>query len=147
MLPGQKLEAIRALQAQGRVVAMVGDGINDAPALAQADLAVAVSTGSDVTLEAADVILMRSRLDGAVEALEIARHTLRAIRQNLGLSIGYNLIAVPLAMAGLVNPLFAALAMSSSSLLVVGNALRLRLSRKTGRAGAPALRESTAAAV
>jgi Cu2+-exporting ATPase len=145
MLPDQKLEAIREMQGRGRVVAMVGDGINDAPALAQADLAVAVSTGSDVTLEAADVILMRSRLDGAVEALEIARHTLRAIRQNLALSIGYNAVAVPLAMAGLVNPLVAALAMSSSSLLVVGNALRLRLSRKAGFANAPALRESPAA--
>jgi Cu2+-exporting ATPase len=145
MLPDDKLEAIRALQREGRIVAMVGDGINDAPALAQADLAVAVSTGSDVALEAAHVILMRSRLEGAVEALEIARQTLRAIKQNLALSIGYNAVAIPVAMAGWVNPLVAAIAMSCSSLLVVGNALRLRLRRRE-RAALPGGGEFRAAA-
>jgi Cu2+-exporting ATPase len=136
MLPDEKLAAVSELQSQGRVVAMVGDGVNDAPALIQADLAIAVSSGSDLTLEAAQVLLMRPRLLGAVETIAIARRTLRAIRENLALSLGYNAIAVPLAMAGLVIPLFAAVAMSASSLLVVSNALRLRLYR--GPLGEPA---------
>jgi P-type E1-E2 ATPase len=136
MLPDEKLAAVSELQSQGRVVAMVGDGVNDAPALIQADLAIAVSSGSDLSLEAAQVLLMRPRLLGAVETIAIARRTLRAIRENLALSLGYNAIAVPLAMAGLVIPLFAAVAMSASSLLVVSNALRLRLYR--GPLGEPA---------
>ena len=127
MLPDHKLEALRALQAEGRVVAMVGDGVNDAPALTQADLAVAVGTGSDIALESAQVILTRSRLLGMVETMRISRRTFRVIRENIGLSIAYNVIAVPLAMAGLVIPLVSAIAMSSSSLLVVGNAILLRL--------------------
>ncbi len=126
LLPGDKLEALRALQAQGRTVAMVGDGVNDAPALTQADIAMAVSTGSDLSLEAAQVILLRSRLLGAVEALAISRRTFRVIQENLALSIGYNMLAIPLAMAGYVVPLVAAVAMSASSLLVVANALKVR---------------------
>jgi Cu+-exporting ATPase len=137
MLPGEKLEALRALQAQGRVVAMVGDGVNDAPALTQADIAMAVSTGSDLSLEAAQVILLRARLMGAVEALSISRRTFRVIQENLALSIGYNVLAIPLAMAGFIVPLAAAVAMSLSSLLVVGNALKLRR-RDDGAAQAPA---------
>ncbi len=126
MLPDEKLEALRALQAEGRTVAMVGDGVNDAPAMTQADLSMAVSTGSDLSLEAAQVILLRARLLGAVEALSISRRTFRVIQENLALSIGYNALAIPLAMAGYVVPLVAAIAMSASSLLVVGNALKLR---------------------
>jgi len=136
MLPDEKLAAVQALQQQGRVVAMVGDGVNDAPALIQADLAIAVGSGSDLSLEAAQVLLMRPRLLGAVDTIAIARRTFRLIRENLGLSLGYNAIAVPLAMVGLVIPLFAAAAMSASSLVVVGNSLRLRLYRgPLGEAG------------
>jgi len=127
MLPDEKLAAVRDLQAGGAVVAMVGDGVNDAPALIQADLSMAVGTGSDLSLEAAQVLLLRSRLLGAVETLALARATFRVIRQNLALSVGYNVVAVPVAMAGWILPLFAAIAMSASSLVVVLNALRLRL--------------------
>jgi Cu2+-exporting ATPase len=126
MLPDDKLAALEALQRAGRVVAMVGDGVNDAPALMQADLSLALGTGSDISLEAAQVLLLRDRLLGVVDTILIARRTLRIVRENLALSLGYNALAVPLAMAGLVMPLFAALAMASSSLMVVLNALRLR---------------------
>jgi heavy metal translocating P-type ATPase len=139
MLPDDKLAAIRALQAQGRVVAMVGDGVNDAPALTQSDLAMAVSTGSDLALETAQVILLRARLMGAAEALAASRRTFRVIQENLWLSIAYNAVAVPLAMAGMVIPLGAAIAMSASSLLVVGNALKLR--RRHASANDPATAE------
>jgi Cu2+-exporting ATPase len=141
MLPDAKLEALRELQAEGRVVAFVGDGINDAPALTQADLGLAVGSGSDISLEAAQVVLVGSRLLGAVDALAVARSTLGVIRQNLGLSLAYNGLAVPLAMAGHVMPLFAALAMSASSLLVVLNSLRLhRAHAALPHATAPAAR-------
>jgi Cu2+-exporting ATPase len=136
MLPGDKLEALRALQAQGRTVAMVGDGVNDAPAMTQADISMAVSTASDLSLEAAKMILLRARLMGAVEAIAISRRTFRVIQENLALSIGYNVLAIPLAMAGYVVPLVAAISMALSSLLVVGNALKLRR-RDDGAARAP----------
>ncbi|HEX7926465.1 MAG TPA: cation-translocating P-type ATPase, partial [bacterium] len=136
MLPHDKLAAIRELQEGGCTVAMVGDGINDAPAMAQADVAMAVSTGSDLSIESAHIILLRARLMGAAEALSISRRTFRVIQENLALSIGYNMLAVPLAMVGMVVPLAAAIAMSLRSLLVVGNALKLRW-RDDGAAQAP----------
>jgi len=126
MMPSDKLVALEQLQRAGRIVAMVGDGINDAPALMQADLGIAMSTGSDIALDAAHVILMTPRLEGTLATLEVARRTRRTILGNLGLSVGYNALAVPAAMLGWMTPLLAAIAMSCSSLLVVGGALRLR---------------------
>jgi Cu2+-exporting ATPase len=124
MLPEHKVEAIAALQAAGATVAMVGDGLNDAPALMRADVGIAVATGSDLALQSAQILLMRPMLKGVLESLTIARRTFIVIRQNLALSILYNLLAIPLAIAGLVIPLVAAVSMAASSLLVVANSLR-----------------------
>ncbi|GLZ48492.1 carbonate dehydratase [Actinomycetospora sp. NBRC 106375] len=126
VLPEGKLAFLAARRASGAVVAMVGDGVNDGPALAAADLGLAVGTGTDVALEAADVILVRDDLTAVPEALALARATHRTIRVNLGWAFGYNVAAVPLAVAGLLNPLLAGLAMALSSLLVVSSSMRLR---------------------
>ena len=126
VVPSQKADVIRGLQAEGRVVAMAGDGVNDSPALAQADLGLAVGTGTDVAIEASDLTLVSGDLRAAADAIRLSRATLRTIKQNLGWAFGYNLAALPLAAAGLLNPLIAALAMALSSVSVVGNALRLR---------------------
>jgi P-type Cu+ transporter len=126
VMPADKAEVIARLQAEGRVVAMAGDGVNDAPALAQADLGLSIGTGTDVAIEASDLTLVSGDLAAAPDAIRLSRATLRTIKQNLGWAFGYNIAAVPLAAIGLLNPVIASAAMAFSSLSVVANALRLR---------------------
>ncbi|MGA3283531.1 MAG: heavy metal translocating P-type ATPase [Verrucomicrobiota bacterium] len=123
--PEQKAEFVKKLQAQGERVAFVGDGINDAPALTQADLGVAVSRASDIAREAADIILLKSEIEAVPEALGLARATLHTIKQNLFWAFFYNALGVPLAALGFISPIFCAAAMGASDLIVIGNALRL----------------------
>ncbi|HAS33110.1 MAG TPA: heavy metal translocating P-type ATPase, partial [Microbacterium sp.] len=129
--PTQKADVVRELQAAGEKVAMVGDGINDAVALATADLGLALVSGTDIALKAADIILVRDDLHVIPDAITISRKTLRTIRTNLGWAFGYNIAAIPIAAAGLLNPLIAAGAMSLSSVLVVYNSLRIQRVRST----------------
>jgi len=125
-LPGDKAAEVAALKAGGQIVAMVGDGINDAPALAVADISFAIGAGSDAAIEAADMTLVRSDLNGIVDAIRLSRATLGKIRQNLFFAFVYNVLGIPLAALGMLNPVIAGAAMAMSSVSVVSNSLLLK---------------------
>jgi Cu2+-exporting ATPase len=151
VLPGQKAAKIRELQAQGKKVGMVGDGINDAPALTQADVGFAIGAGTDVAMESADVVLMKSDPFDVVGAIELSRATLRKMHQNLWWAVAYNVIAFPLA-AGVfypftLSPEVAALSMSGSSALVAINALMLKRAKLEGIHAMPGTQPAEAAMV
>jgi Cu+-exporting ATPase len=124
--PQDKAAAVAALKTEGKVVGMAGDGVNDAPALASADVSFGMAGGSDIALEAADITLMRADLNGVADAVELSRAVMKKIRQNLFFAFIYNILALPLAAAGLLNPVIAGAAMALSSVSVVTNSLTLK---------------------
>ena len=126
LLPENKIEVVKKYQDKNHIVAMVGDGINDAPALAQSNIGIGIGTGTDVVIETGDIVLIRGDLNGVVNAINLSKKTIRIIKQNLFWAFIYNIIGVPLAAFGMLNPIFAALAMAFSSVSVISNSLRLK---------------------